>query len=152
MASNFFMQMSSVSKKYQDVSVKAVEQVEFPVHALPMQHSRIITKGNNSNRIGPLPLIFYYKRTSSRYQCVCKIWGGGGIKMWVGYFSMRNPYMKFQNPSMHGSWWTYRWTHARTDNPKPICALNFFQVGGITKAACSVLTLSIGTDRSRQTV
>ena len=24
--------------KYQDVSVKAVEQVEFPVYALPMQH------------------------------------------------------------------------------------------------------------------
>ena len=22
----------------------------------------------------------------------------------VKYFSMRNPYMKFQNPSMHGSW------------------------------------------------
>ena len=27
-----------VYKKYQDVSVKAVEQVEFPVHALSMQH------------------------------------------------------------------------------------------------------------------
>ena len=26
-----------------------------------------ITKGNNSNRIGPQPLIFYYKRTSYRY-------------------------------------------------------------------------------------
>ena len=26
-----------VYTKYQDVSVKAVEQVEFPVHALPMQ-------------------------------------------------------------------------------------------------------------------
>ena len=38
MASNFFMQMSNVSTKYQDVSVKAVTQVEFPVHALPMQH------------------------------------------------------------------------------------------------------------------
>ena len=24
-------------------------------------------------------------------------------KMCVKYFSMRNPYMKFQNPSMHGS-------------------------------------------------
>ena len=41
MASNFFVQMSNVYTmytKYQDVSVKAVEQVEFPVHALPMQH------------------------------------------------------------------------------------------------------------------
>ena len=27
-----------VYTKYQDISVKAVEQVEFPVHALPMQH------------------------------------------------------------------------------------------------------------------
>ena len=27
-----------VYTNYQDVSVKAVEQVEFPVHALPMQH------------------------------------------------------------------------------------------------------------------
>ena len=27
-----------VYTKYQDVSVKAVEQVEFPVYALPMQH------------------------------------------------------------------------------------------------------------------
>ena len=27
-----------------------------------------ITKGNNSNRIGPQPLIFYYKRTSYQYQ------------------------------------------------------------------------------------
>ena len=24
-------------------------------------------------------------------------------KYWVSYFSIRNPYMKFQNPSMHGS-------------------------------------------------
>ena len=27
-----------VYTKYQDISVKAVEQVEFPVYALPMQH------------------------------------------------------------------------------------------------------------------
>ena len=27
-----------VYTKYQDVSVNAVEQVEFPVHAVPMQH------------------------------------------------------------------------------------------------------------------
>ena len=27
-----------VYAKYQNVSVKAVEQVEFPVYALPMQH------------------------------------------------------------------------------------------------------------------
>ena len=28
----------TVYAKYRDVSVKAVEQVEFPVYALPMQH------------------------------------------------------------------------------------------------------------------
>ena len=33
-----------------------------------------ITKGNHSNRIGPWPLIFYYKCTFDQYQCVCKIW------------------------------------------------------------------------------
>ena len=27
-----------VYTKYQDVLVKAVQQVEFPIHALPMQH------------------------------------------------------------------------------------------------------------------
>ena len=48
-------------------------------------------------------------------------------KMCVSYFSMRNPYMKFQNPSMHG----FLRTEARTDNPKPICPVNFFEVGGI---------------------
>ena len=36
--------------------------------------------------------------------------------------------MKFQNPSMHGSW-----TDGRTHNPKPICPINFFEVGGIEK-------------------
>ena len=37
---------------------------------------------------------------------------------------MRNPYMKFQNPSMHSSW--------RTDGqPKPICTVNLFEVWGI---------------------
>ena len=30
-----------VCTKYQDVSVKAVEQVEFPVYALPMQHEEL---------------------------------------------------------------------------------------------------------------
>ena len=35
-------------------------------------------------------------------------------KMCVSYFSMRNPYMKFQNPSVHGSWRTAGCTHTRT--------------------------------------
>ena len=33
-----------------------------------------ITKGNNSNRIGPSPLIFYYKGISYWYQSICKVW------------------------------------------------------------------------------
>ena len=32
------MQMFNVSTKYEDVSVKAVEQVEFPIYALPVHH------------------------------------------------------------------------------------------------------------------
>ena len=57
-------------------------------------------------------------------------------KACVKYFSMRNSYMKFQNPSMHGSWTDGR-TDAcmdgRTHNPKPICHVNFFEVRGITR-------------------
>ena len=51
-------------------------------------------------------------------------------------FSMRNPYMKFQNPSMHVFWQT----EERTDNPKPICPINFFEVGGIIMFAVSLPT------------
>ena len=46
---------------------------------------------------------------------------------------MRNPYMKFQNPSMHGSYdmaciKKHRTdTHTRMENPKAICPPNFFQ-------------------------
>ena len=36
--------------------------------------------------------------------------------------------MKFQNPSMHGSWQKDEPTHRQ---PKPICPVNFFEVGGI---------------------
>ena len=35
---NVYTMCDIVYTKYQDVSVKAVEQVEFPVYALPMQH------------------------------------------------------------------------------------------------------------------
>ena len=43
---------------------------------------RIFSKGHNSRK----------GDNSDKKKNVCK------------YFSMRNPYMKFQNPSMHGSW------------------------------------------------
>ena len=36
-------------------------------------------------------------------------------KTCVKYFSMRNPYKKLQNPSMHGSWRTDACTHGCTD-------------------------------------
>ena len=64
-----------------------------------------------------------------------------GKKIRVSYFFMKNPYMKFQNPSMHGSevmlctkkcnGRTHGRTHARTNVPEAICPSNFFEVGGI---------------------
>ena len=53
---------------------------------------------------------------------------------------MRNPYMKFQNPSMHGSWTDGR-TDTQTNNLKPICPVNFFEVGGIIKGQISSSSL-----------
>ena len=64
-------------------------------------------------------------------------------KTQVSYFSMRNPYMKFQNSSMACMFRTGACTDARTDIQKPIghCPVNFFKVGGITKwHVCPVKT------------
>ena len=47
-------------------------------------------------------------------------------KMCVKYFSMRNPYMKFQILACT----VLERTDACTHNPKPICPVNFFEVGG----------------------
>ena len=54
---------------------------------------------------------------------------------------MKNPYIKFQNPSMHGSEVMlcinkrngpmHTWTDGRTNAPEAICPSNFFEVGGI---------------------
>ena len=74
-------------------------------------------------------------------------------KIHVSYFFMRNPYMKFQNSSIHGfkvmlfikkreertDGRKDRRTDGRTDgrmdgrtnNPEAICPSNFFEVGGI---------------------
>ena len=52
---------------------------------------------------------------------------------------MRNPYMKFQNSSIHGFKVMLciktrdERTDGRTDNPEAICPSNFFEVGGIKK-------------------
>ena len=64
-----------------------------------------------------------------------------GKKIRVSYFFMKNPYMKFQNPSMYGlevmlcikkrNGRTDGRTHARTNVPEAICPSNFFEVGGI---------------------
>ena len=64
-----------------------------------------------------------------------------GKKICVSYFFMKNPYMKFQNPSMHGSevmlcikkrnGRTHGQTDTRTNVPEAICPSNFFEVGGI---------------------
>ena len=47
-------------------------------------------------------------------------------KMCVKYFSMRNPFMKFQNPSMHGSW-----TDGRTTTRNQYAPSTSSKVGGI---------------------
>ena len=64
-----------------------------------------------------------------------------GKKICVSYFFMRNPYMEFQNPGMHGSGVmlcikkrngrTHRRTDWRTHKRPIICPPNFFEVGGI---------------------
>ena len=43
-----------VYTKYQDVSVKAVEQVEFPVYALPVQHQEL-QKALTPTELAPSP-------------------------------------------------------------------------------------------------
>ena len=47
-----------------------------------------------------------HARTLARvpsYKLTLWAFGSGELKIQVSYFIMRNPYMKFQNPSMHGS-------------------------------------------------
>ena len=62
---------------------------------------------------------------------------------------MRNPYMKFQNSSIHGfkvmlcikkrDERTDGRKDGRTNNPEAICPSNFFEVGGITKMSATIL-------------
>ena len=48
-------------------------------------------------------------------------------------FFMLVPYSKFQDPIFNLSW-LYAKRNGQTDTPKPICPLNFFEVGvGIHK-------------------
>ena len=55
--------------------------------------------------------------------------------------------MKFQNSSMHSSYdmacikESDKQTHGQMDNPKPICLLNFFEVGDIKKLLINILTI-----------
>ena len=72
-----------------------------------------------------------------------------GKKIRVSCFFMKNPYMKFQNPSMYGlevmlcikkrNGRTHGWdgTDARTNVPEAICPSNFFEVGGIISPVVS---------------
>ena len=61
----------------------------------------------------------------------------GGItqkrkKIWFIFFFMRNPYMKFQDTSIHRLKVKKKvQTHGHMDKPKAICPTNFFKVGGI---------------------
>ena len=64
-------------------------------------------------------------------------------KIQVTYFFMRNPYMKFQNISIHGSKVmlctrkrderTNEQRNERTDKPEAICSATFFKLGGIKR-------------------
>ena len=58
-------------------------------------------------------------------------------KTCVKYFPMRNPYIKFQNPSMHSSCTDGRTDGHTTRNPY---AVNFFEVGGIKTVRGVALT------------
>ena len=61
----------------------------------------------------------------------------GEKKQQVSYLFMRNPYVKFQNPSIHGSEVMLcikkhnGQTDGHTNVPEAICPSNFFEVGGI---------------------
>ena len=66
-------------------------------------------------------------------------------KMCVKYFSMRNPYMKFQNPSITV---LDEWTDGHTHNPKPICPVNFYEVGGMMRGG-AIVQIASGFQVSR---
>ena len=73
------------------------------------------------------PLV-YYKLTLWAF-------GPGEIKIRVRLFFIHIPYIKFQNPTSNRSWpYAKRNTPQTTDGPKPICPLNFFEVGDIITA------------------
>ena len=69
-------------------------------------------------------------------------------KIWVSYFFMKNPYMKFQNPSMYGLevMLCIKKRNGRTDGrtnvPEAICPSNFFEVGGIININHNLLWFS----------
>ena len=54
-------------------------------------------------------------------------------KILVRLLFMLHPYIKFQDPVANSSWPSPSVTDWWTDRPKPICSLNFFEVGGIKK-------------------
>ena len=55
-------------------------------------------------------------------------------KIWVSYFSMRNPCMKFQNPSKHGSFGFFQFSKGHnsrkgddSDKKKKTCQIFFHE-------------------------
>ena len=59
-----------------------------------------ITKGNNSQGIGPLPLLFYYKCSSCGYKCVCRILWNSVIafsRYWITKTSRTDGHMDSEN-------------------------------------------------------
>ena len=73
---------------------------------------------------------------------------------------MRNPYMKFQNSSIHGfkvmlcikkrDERTDGRTDGRTNNPEAICPSNFFEVGGIKKKERKNKTKNISNKKKKK--
>ena len=111
---------SQMIKLTQSVSSKFTDYLLFTVDC----HQQIYRIFAIYSRLSPAnsPNICYWQSTVTSHP----------EKILVSYFSMRNPYMKLQNPSMPGFWRTDGLMHAWMDNPKPICPVNFFEVGGIT--------------------
>ena len=58
------------------------------------------------------------------------------------FFFMRNPYMKFQDTSIHRLKVKKKWC-GHTDKPKAICPTNFFKVGGIMRLLHVTVTVHI---------
>ena len=71
-----YFSITNVHHVHINAFAKFDEIPSLPVQVIkekPKRRRLRITRGNNSKRIGPLPLFFYYKCSSYGYQYVCQI-------------------------------------------------------------------------------